>query len=485
VQVPWSEFGLLTPELVLAGAGLLLLLIGSLRRFETHRGLAAAAVAALVLAAIALVWVGRESTMPRVILSGMFVIDRFALFWKSLVLIATAATVVLSRRFVAEAGYKPAEYYALLLLAASGMAFMVSGIHLLSIWISLELMSLSSYVLAGYFKRQSRSNEAAVKYFVLGALSSATLLFGVSLLYGATGQLQLGAIAGAVPEALREHGAVLLLGWFFLAAGLFFKVSAVPFHVWTPDVYVGAPTPVTAFLATASKTAAFAILLRIFYQGFGHLVPTWQAITAAIAALSMVWGNLAALTQTNVKRMLAYSSIAHAGYILLGVLVVNEVGAWAVLFYLAAYVFMTMGAFGGVVLLERREYAGESYSDYAGLARRAPVLSACMVIFLLGLTGIPPTAGFVGKVYLFAGAIKAGWTWLAVVGVLTSAVSLYYYFGLVLNMYLKEPDEASVSPSPAPAVVALLGVLALATIVLGVLPGPLVDLARHSLLPLP
>lgn len=485
MQVPWAEFGLLAPELVLAGAGLLMLLIGSLRRFESHRGLATSTIAALILAAVFLVLVGRGSTMPRVILSGMFIVDRFAFFWKALVLLATGATVVLARRFVEEAGYKPAEFYALLLLAASGMAFMASGIHLLSIWISLELMSLSSYVLAGYFKRETRSNEAAIKYFVLGALSSATMLFGISLIYGATGQLQLGAVAAAVPQALREQGAILLLGWFLLAAGLFFKVSAVPFHVWTPDVYVGAPTPVTAFLATASKAAAFAILLRIFYQGFGRLVPDWQAITAAIAALSMVWGNLAALTQTNVKRMLAYSSIAQAGYILLGVLVVNEVGAWAVLFYLAAYVLMTMGAFGGVVLLERREYAGETFSDYAGLARRAPLLSACMVIFLLGLTGIPPTAGFVGKVYLFAGAVKAGWTWLAVIGVLTSAISLYYYFGLVLNMYLKEPEETPVSPAPARAIVALLAVFALATIVLGVLPGPLVDLARHSLLPLP
>jgi len=485
VPIPWTDFAALAPELVLAGAGLLLLLVGSMHRFESHRGLALTTEVALLFAAGLLWVVARRATMPQVILSGMFVIDRFAVFWKALVLIATAATVVLSRRFVEEAGYKPAEYYALLLLAASGMAFMVSGIHLLSIWISLELMSLSSYVLAGYFKRQRRSNEAAVKYFVLGALSSAILLFGISLIYGATGQLQLAAVAAAVPKAIHDQGTVLLLGWFLLAAGLFFKVSAVPFHVWTPDVYVGAPTPVTGFLATASKAAAFAILLRIFYQGFGQLIPAWQAVTAAIAALSMVWGNLAALTQENVKRMLAYSSIAHAGYILIGVLVVNEVGAWAVLFYLAAYVFMTIGAFGGVVLLERREYAGETYSDYAGLARRAPLVSACMVIFLLGLTGIPPTAGFVGKVYLFAGAVKAGWTWLAVIGVLTSAVSLYYYFGLVLNMYLKEAPESSFRPASARGIVTLLAVFALITVVLGVLPGPLVDLARHSLLPLP
>lgn len=485
MQIPWSEFGLLAPELVLAGAGLLLLLFGSLRRFESHRGLAVATQLALALAAVALLLVCRRSDMPRTLLAGMFVLDRFAVFWKVLVLIATSGTVVLSRRFIEEAKYKPAEFYALLLLASSGMAFMVSGIHLLSIWISLELMSLSSYVLAGYFKRQTRSNEAALKYFVLGALSSATMLFGISLIYGATGQLQLSALAAALPHSLRLQAPLVLLGWFLLAAGLFFKVSAVPFHIWTPDVYVGAPTPVTGYLATASKAAAFAILIRVFYQGFGNLVPVWQTVTAAIAALSMIWGNLAALSQTNVKRMLAYSSIAQAGYILIGVLVVDEVGAWAVLFYLAAYVIMTLGAFGVVVLLERGEYAGETYADYAGLGRRAPLLSVCMVVFLLGLTGIPPTAGFVGKVYLFAGAVKAGWTWLAVVGVLTSAVSLYYYFGLVVNMVLKESPESPVSPRPLRGVLALLTVFALVTVIAGILPGPLVEWARHSLLPLP
>lgn len=485
MQVPWADFELLSPELILAGAGLALLLIGSLRRFERHLGLAVATQVALALTAVALVFVSRRAEMPQTLLAGMFVIDRFALFWKVLVLIATSGTVVLARRFIESGGYKPAEFYALLLLAASGMAFMVSGIHLLSIWISLELMSLSSYVLVGYFKRETRSNEAALKYFVLGALSSATMLFGISLIYGATGQLQLGAIAAAVPHTLRLQAPLLLLGWFLLAAGLFFKVSAVPFHIWTPDVYVGAPTPVTGFLATASKVAAFAILVRIFYQGFGDLVPAWQTITAAIAALSMIWGNLAALTQTNVKRMLSYSSIAHAGYVLIGVLVMNEVGEWAVLFYLAAYVVMTLGAFGVVVLLERGDYAGETYADYAGLGRRAPLLSICMVIFLLGLTGIPPTAGFVGKVYLFAGAVKAGWTWLAVVGVLTSAISLYYYFGLVVNMVLKESSESPIRPRPLNGVLALLAVFALVTVVAGILPGPIVEWARHSLLPLP
>ena len=297
-----------------------------------------------------------------------------------------------------EGRYRPSEYYSLLLLATTGMMLMVSGFTLLSIWISLELMALSSYILAGYFKREKKSNEAALKYFILGALSSGILLYGISLLYGATGTIQLAELAAQLPGAQAANGMLVTLGWIFLAAGLLFKVAAVPFHVWTPDVYVGAPTPVTAYLAAASKAAAFAILVRIFYMGLTPLVLDWQPLVASVAVLSMVWGNLAALTQQNVKRMLAYSSIAHAGYILIGVLAVSEIGLWALMFYVLAYTVITLGAFGTVVLLERREYAGETYADYAGLAQRAPLLAAMMLIFLLGLTGIPPTGGFFGQV---------------------------------------------------------------------------------------
>jgi len=363
------------------------------------------------------------------------------------------------------------------------MLFMAGGISLLSIWISLETMALASYVLAGYFKEERRSNEAALKYFILGALSSGVLLYGISLLYGATGTVQLAELARALPGAVESGNNLLVpLGWLLLAAGLLFKVAAVPFHVWTPDVYVGAPTPVTGYLAAASKAASFAILVRIFYQALEPL--DWQPVLAVVSAGSMVWGNLAALTQTNVKRMLAYSSIAHAGYILMGVLAVNEIGLWAVIFYLLAYTFITLGAFGTVVLLERREYAGETYADYAGLARRAPLLAALMTLFMLALTGIPPTGGFVGKVYLFAAAVEAGWAWLAVVGVLMSAVSLYYYFGLVVYMYLRDAEATTPTPLPAPALVGAVAFCAVATLVLGIFPGPFIELARGAALPL-
>jgi NADH-quinone oxidoreductase subunit N len=362
------------------------------------------------------------------------------------------------------------------------MMFMASGFSLLSIWIALELMAMSSYVLAGYFKHELKSTEAALKYFVLGALSSAIMLYGISLLYGATGTVQLTEMAAALPAASAAHGHLVDVGWILLLVGLLFKVAAAPFHMWVPDVYQGAPTPVTAFLAVGSKAAAFAILLRILFQGLPPDIVDWQSILAVVAALTMIWGNLAALTQTNVKRMLAYSSVAHAGYILLGVVAANEIGLWAALFYLVAYTFFTMGTFGTVILLERKEYAGETYSDYAGLASRAPLLAVLMLIFMLALTGIPPTGGFFGKFYLFAAAVKAGYTWLAVIGVLTSTISLYYYFGIVVNMYLKSSDKDAVEPLRAPALVVTIAVCAGATLFLGLLPESLVVFARESIL---
>ena len=480
-----QEFLLLAPEILLASAGLLLLLIGTIGRGLGNRESALVAFVSLALTGFVL-WRVRMSAPGRLlILEDTFVLDGFAFFWKVLVLVATALTVLLSVRFLEEGNYRATEYYALLLLATAGMLFMASGYTLLTIWISLETMALASYVLAGYFKRHLRSNEAALKYFILGALSSGILLYGISLLYGATGTVQLGELARGLAAANAAGNMLVPLGWLLLAAGLFFKVAAVPFHIWTPDVYVGAPTPVTAFLAVGSKAASFAILLRIFYEGLGTLQVEWQWIVAVVAAASMIWGNLAALTQENVKRMLAYSSIAHAGYILIGVLAVSEIGLWSVLFYLLAYSFITFGAFATVILLERKEYAGETCADYAGLAQRSKFLAAMMLIFMLALTGIPPTGGFFGKVYLFAAAVQAGWTWVAVVGVVTSAISLYFYFRIVVYMYLRESTQAAPAPLRSPALVGTIGFCAAATLILGLYPEPFIQLARASLLPLP
>ncbi len=479
-----QEFWLLVPEIVLAAFGMALLVAGSIGRGIGGRMAAAASLVGLAAAAVLVVWTQGQATMGAPILAGMFVLDGFALYWKVLFLVATALTVFLSVRFIEDGGYRAGEYYSLLLLATTGMMLMVSGFNLVSIWISLELMALSSYILVGYFKFERRSNEASLKYFILGALSSGIMLYGISLLYGATHTLALPALAGSLSVAVLQGDLLSTVGWILLAVGLFFKVSAAPFHVWTPDVYVGAPTPVTGYLAVASKAAAFAILVRIFYQGLAPLVIDWQIVVAAVATLSMIWGNIAALTQRNVKRMLAYSSIAHAGYILMGVLAASETGLWALMFYLLAYTFFTLGAFGTVILLERREYAGETLDDYAGLARRAPFLAACMLIFLLALTGIPPTGGFFGKVYLFAAAIEAGWTWVAVIGVLTSAISLYYYMAVVVQMYFKDSEEITPIPMRAPGLIAAIGFCAVVTVILGLLPGIFVNLAKSSILPL-
>jgi len=480
-----QEFWLLLPEIFLAAAGMLLLLLSSFGSGLGNRRSAGVALLSLAITVVLVLTVHREVPEARVVLAGLFIIDAFAMFWKLLVLVATALTVLISVRFIEESEVRPGEFYALMLLATTGMLFMASGYSLLSIWISLELMALSSYILAGYFKHELKSNEAALKYFVLGALGSAILLYGISLVYGATGSVQLDEIAAALPTAVGSHSLLLSVGWLMMTVGLFFKVAAVPFHVWTPDVYVGAPTPVTAYLAVASKAASFAILVRILFQGFGALAVDWQIVVAAVAMLTMIWGNIAALTQTNVKRMLAYSSIAQAGYLLMGVLAASEIGLWSLVFYFIAYAFMTAGVFGTVILLERKEYAGESIGDYAGLAQRAPLLAAAMLVFLLALTGIPPTGGFVGKFYLFAAAVEAGWTWVAVVGVLTSAISLYYYFGIVVNMYLKDSDDDSVVPLRAPALVGTITFCAAITLLMGLYPEPFIEFAKSSLLPLP
>jgi NADH-quinone oxidoreductase subunit N len=478
-----QEYLLLAPEILLAAAGLLLLLAGAIGRGMGNRESAAVAIVSLALTAGVLLRVHSVIPARMLILNGSFVLDGFSFFWKMLVLVATVLTVLLSIRFLEEGNYRPSEYYSLLLLATSGMLFMASGYTLLTIWIGLETMALASYILAGYFKRERRSTEAAMKYFILGAMSSGILLYGISLLYGATGTVHLGDLSEGLRNA--QGNPLVPLGWLLLAAGLFFKVAVVPFHIWTPDVYVGAPTPVTAYLAVASKAASFAILIRIFYEGLGSLKVEWQTIVAIVAVITMIWGNVAALTQDNVKRMLAYSSIAHAGYVMIGVLVASEIGLWSVLFYLLTYTFVTMGAFGTVILLERREYAGETAADYAGLSRRSPFLAAMMLLFMIALTGIPPTGGFVGKFYLFAAAVQKGWTWVAVVGVLTSAISLYYYFRIVLYMYLRDSDQTTPTPLHAPALVVAITVCAIATLALGIVPGPFIELAKRSMLPLP
>jgi NADH-quinone oxidoreductase subunit N len=337
-------------------------------------------------------------------------------------------------------------------------------------------MSLSSYILAGFFKNERKSTEAAMKYFVLGAVSSGILLYGISLIYGVCGSLNLFDIADAMSTIVTNDA--LMFGIMLLGAGLCFKVAAAPFHVWTPDVYEGAPTPVTAFLSTASKAAAFSIFVRIFYVAFHDFHLSWGNILATIAALSMIVGNLAAITQNNVKRMLAYSSIGHAGYALMGIIALNATGLNGVLIYTLVYVFANLGIWATVLMLRRHEYAGEQVDDFDGLHRRAPFWAFAMFVFLLSLGGIPPTAGFIGKYYLFAAAVQSGYGWLAIVAVLMSAVSMFYYLRLVVAMYLREGREAEVVITPSLRLVA--GIALAVTLVLGLYPPPLLQQAAQS-----
>ena len=412
----------------------------------------------------------------------MLVVDSFAVYFKMLVVVAGVLTIFLATGFLERFRYGGGEFFALILTAILGMFVMASGISLVSLYVGLELMALSSYVLVGYCKLETKSNEGAVKYFVLGAMSSGILLYGISLVYGSLGTLDLMEIKTAL-EAAPQDNLVLMLGIVLIAFGMLFKVAAVPFHVWSPDAYEGAPTPVTAFISVAPKAAAFAMFLRLFAGALSPEIDQWRSVIWVAAAMTMIFGNIAALSQDNVKRMLAYSSIAHAGYALMGIVAGTAFGTWSVLMYMLVYTFMNIGAFALVVLLETRGYAGETVKDWAGLSKRAPALAAAMLIFLLSLAGIPPTAGFMGKLYVFAAAINAGYVWLAVIGVLMSAVSLYYYFRIVVQMYLLDGVEADsgaelVKDRWAEGVVL---VCALAVLAIGIYPGPVVGWAQGGL----
>lgn len=469
----------LLPELTLTATALLVLLAGVGGGGRRHGVLAVFALASVGATAVALKIAVDKSVAGRVLFSGMFVLDRFAVFFKVLFLLTAALAVLMSLDYLERHDYRPGEYHSLVLFATVGMMVMASGSNLASIYVGLELMALSTYVLAGYFRREVKSHEAASKYFVLGALSSGVLVYGLSLLYGELGTLDLATMATALRGG--ENTPALLTGLALLTCGFLFKVAAVPFHMWTPDVYEGAPTPITAFMSVGPKAAAFAIFLRVFLGGLEPLAPFWVWLVGGSAAATMIWGNLAALTQDNVKRMLAYSSIAHAGYALLGLLAGGQLGVQSVLFYMLVYLVSNLGAFGFVILLESRGYAGETVADYAGLARRQPLAAFGMLLFLLSLGGIPPTAGFMGKLYVFAAAVNAGYVWLVVVAVLMSAVSLYYYLRIAMQMYLREPAEgegADVVRAPwTGRAIAACGAFVL---LIGVYPAPFAAAARAT-----
>ncbi len=423
--------------------------------------------------------------------NGMFILDAFSIFFKVIFLVSAILTILVSSRYLELERAQTGEYYALILFAVVGMMFMASAGDLLAIFVSLETMALSFYVLVGFLKGNRKSNEAALKYFLLGSFSTGIFLYGVSLIYGTTATTNLGLIGVSRSiDALRpEQAPIFLLGVILVTVALGFKIAAVPFHMWAPDAYEGAPTPVTAFLSTGSKAAAFVVLARVFAMGFLRLGDRWWLLLAVLAAASMTLGNVVAILQDNIKRMLAYSSIAHAGYTLIGLVAMGhgrsvetrEFGLKAVILYMLIYAFVNLGAFALVIMLRREQIVGDRVADFSGLSRRAPGAAFAMLIFLLSLAGIPATAGFIGKWYLFGAAIKSDLAWLAVLAVVNSAISLYYYARVVVVMYIRDPvDEVRVAPSLGQRV-AIAACIAF-TLVFGIFPQPILALADRSII---
>jgi NADH-quinone oxidoreductase subunit N len=472
-----SDFYYILPELVLT-AGALILLIADV--LMPRKGGVLAGVTLLALGATAASLIPFAGTHVEVA-HGLMAVDSFGLFFKALFLLAAALTVLMSMRYIEIEGVSPGEYYFLILCATLGMMVMAGGIDLIAIFIGLETMAVSFYILAGFIKPNQRSNEAAVKYFLLGAFSLGILLYGMSFMYGLSGSTGLRVMAKAFVG--QEHDPRLILAVITVAAGIGFKIAAVPFHMWAPDVYEGAPTPVTAFLSVGSKAASFAMLLRIFLEGLPTLSANWVPLFEVLAIVTMTVGNVAALTQSNLKRMLAYSSIAHAGYLLIGVVAAGagyERGVTATLVYLFTYSFMQLGAFMVIVLMRRQNAIGDELKDLSGLYQRRPVAAFAMLLFMLSLGGIPPTAGFMGKFWLFGAAIESGYVWLAVIGVLNSAISLYYYLRIVVFMYLKKDATVAADGMTSPSLAFAMAVAVAATIFLGVYPRLLFELAEVS-----
>ena len=373
---------------------------------------------------------------------GSVVLDKFATFFKMTFLVAAGLAVLITDRYMEREECNHGELYPLILFAVVGMMLMASGTDLMTIFLGLEVMSVSLYVLAGFNRANKKSNEAGLKYFLLGAFSTGFMLYGMALIYGATGTTRLYKIAAVVGQmTLPSANIMLVAGMLLMMTGFAFKIAAAPFHMWTPDVYEGAPTPMTAFMSAGPKAAGFAALLRLFLVALPTLQVEWSQVLWVLAVLTMTVGNITALRQDNIKRVLAYSSIAHAGYALVGFAAGNGTGVSGILFYMLSYSFMNIGAFAIIILVAKKGETNGNVADFAGLGFKRPLLALAMTLFLFSLAGVPPAAGFIGKFYLFSGAIQKGYIWLAVIGVLNSAASAYYYLRIMVYMYFKEATE--------------------------------------------
>ncbi|MBI3013996.1 MAG: NADH-quinone oxidoreductase subunit N [Candidatus Tectomicrobia bacterium] len=475
--LPEIDLGAIAPQLWLTATAILVLMVQAFVPLVTSRSLALLSIIGSLLSLVATLglW-GQEA----VLFSGMIALDTFSLFFNVVFLLGAILTVLISVEYLEREQIAHGEYFALVLFATVGMMIMAAGVDLIAIFIGLEILSLSLYVLAGFMRQVLRSNESAMKYFLLGAFATGFFLYGIALLYGATGSTNLDRIFLIAGERGGWGNVLVMGGMGLLLVGFGFKVASVPFHMWTPDVYEGAPTPISAFMSTAAKAGAFAAFVRVFLYSLPGLAASWAPLLAGMAVLSMVVGTLLALVQRrNIKRLLAYSSIVHVGYLLLGLLSGGTEGGASVLFYLLAYTFMQVGAFAVVVYLGGQGEDDLSLARFSGVAVRHPVAALAFSLFLLSLAGIPPTAGFVGKFYIFSAAIQAGHIGLAVVGVLTSVVSLYYYLGVIVFMYMRDPVDLP-ERRPSAALVTALALAVAGTVEMGLFPGSLLDLAQQS-----
>jgi NADH-quinone oxidoreductase subunit N len=477
ITIPSFQLCSIGPWLTLTVTAILILVLDALSAKGRKVNFSYLALAGLAVAAVQAIglWGKTGTDFAR-----MVFLDNFSNFFYLIFILGAALTVLISRSYLEDYGKNLGEYYALVLFATVGMMLMASGAHLIMIFLGIEVMSIAVYVLAGLFREDLRSNEAALKYLILGSFSSAFLLFGMAMLYGAAGgTLFLSDLAGRLAAA-GSMQPLTLLAIGLLIVGFGFKVASAPFHMWTPDVYEGAPTSVTAFMAVAVKAAAFAAFARVFFLAFPALKVDWNMLLWVLAVATMTIGNVVAIAQTNIKRMLAYSSIAHAGYLLVALVAANQLGAMSLLYYLLAYTLMNLGAFGVVILVGRKKDSYLNIYDYAGLGAQHPVLAASMALFMFALAGMPPTAGFVGKFYIFSAAIQAGYIWLAILGVMNSLVSVYYYLRITVLMYMK-PAEADLGPVAfSPAQTAVVAVTAAGVLLIGIFPGCLYNLAMNA-----
>jgi NADH-quinone oxidoreductase subunit N len=467
----------LLPTLIVSFTAMLVMVTDLWAEGPDREGLGWIGIVGLGVAGVVsvLLWNTHESGF-----AGGYIVDRYALFFNLIFCLAGALTLLASMDYLAATDIRSGEYYSLVLFATSGMLMMAAATDLIIIFLGLEVMSIAIYVLAGIWRRDLAANEAALKYFLLGAFASSFLLFGIAMFYGATGTTALGGIASQLGNLAPGQRPLIFAGAALLLVGFGFKVAAVPFHAWTPDVYEGAPTSVTAFMAVGVKAAAFAAFARVFLHTLGPLSVDWSGVLWVLAVLTMTVGNVLALVQHNIKRMLAYSSIAHAGYLLVGMVAAKEGGGAAILYYLFVYAVMNLGAFSVVMALARRGEKNEEIEDYTGLGFKYPFLGLSMIIFMLSLAGFPALAGFTGKFYLFSAAVKAGYIGLALIGVLNSVVSVYYYAGVLVKMYMTEGGKEIPLLSERPHLFATLLVTTTATVLLGLFPSWAFDLARAA-----